>query len=275
LLLSSYNNYNTQLVITGDATIKDDGTGQWFSGASGTGSNSAPAGSVLDNDSVSLTVTSPTVSESAGFAQWAVQYGTGKKVFLELADLTATAAADLLPFSNGNFLQYNNGSGWTDYSTGSQVAVGAGNSLLVRAGIRGSDGPEASEQLNLRVRPAVGNQYDISGTNVVDVDIATNAARADAAQTLITNGNFSAGTILERWGLIPGWTSSGGGTSTYAKVVNFNRDSATNNSMEGLYFGNSVVVNGIMPILDANGVTTAGTPFQPATTMGRGAGCGR
>ena len=48
----------------GTATIHDDGTGQWFSGTSGTGSNTAPSGHVLDDDrSTSLTIGDATANE--------------------------------------------------------------------------------------------------------------------------------------------------------------------------------------------------------------------
>ena len=249
---------------TGTATIKDDGTGQWFTGTTGVGSNSAPAGSVLDNDAIPLSVTSPTVGELDGFAQWDVQYGAGKKVLLELVNLTAAASSDLLPFSSGNLLQYDNGSGWVDYTPGSQVEVGSGNALQVRARINAADGPESIEQLKLRVQPVVGMQYDISGTTTLDIDIAKNAARPAAADNIILNGDFTQRTGGTDWKQITHWTASGGGPSTYAKVY----ANESWESMPGLYFGNQIAVGGVMPTLDANGVTTTGTDLVPKAGYG-------
>lgn len=50
----------------GTGTIYDDGTGQWFDGTGGTGSNTAPNGSTLNDDRPSFSIDDVTVNEAAG-----------------------------------------------------------------------------------------------------------------------------------------------------------------------------------------------------------------
>ncbi len=138
---------------TGQATIKDDGTGSYFAYADNNTSTplTAPAASQLDDDRP-LTVNSITVNEASPYATFTVTGVAGQWVSLALGNTTATNDVDAtLNTDTGNAgtsvpLQYFNGTAWVDYTPSSRVQIPAGSTtLLVRTAIvndAGFEGPE-------------------------------------------------------------------------------------------------------------------------------------
>ncbi|QQE65799.1 hypothetical protein GFS31_24890 [Leptolyngbya sp. BL0902] len=113
-------------VVTGTATIVDDGTGVKYPGTVTGGLPTADTTN-LDDDR-ELAVNSITVNEASPFAVFTVTGGAGQQVQLALSDGTATSPADF-----GTALEYWNGSAWVSYAPGSFVAIPAGGTtLLVR-----------------------------------------------------------------------------------------------------------------------------------------------
>ena len=119
----------------GTATIKDDGTGNYYAANNTTGTSSVPGGVVLDDDRT-LTVNSITVNEASPYAVFSVTANVGQTLNLALSDgtgnPTATSGVDY-----GTSLQYWNGSAWTAYSPGFTVpGTGIGSTtVLVRMAI--------------------------------------------------------------------------------------------------------------------------------------------
>ncbi|MBU3600726.1 DUF4347 domain-containing protein, partial [Polynucleobacter sp. 30F-ANTBAC] len=132
---------------TGVGTIKDDGTGNVFSGTSGSPDSGVAASSL--NDDRPVTVNSVTVNEASPYAVFTVGAIEGQFVSLSLAPDTATSGADY-----ANALEYFDGTAWQPYTPGSLVQVP-------------SDGDATSgEPANLLVRVAITNDapYEMSET---------------------------------------------------------------------------------------------------------------
>jgi hypothetical protein len=124
---------------TGTATIKDDGTGDVYSGTSGTPTANVPAESL--NDDRPLAVNDVTVNEGSPYAVFTVTGATGQYVKLALAEGTAKVDADGTPLTDGTedygpALEYYNGTSWVPYTANSFVQIPAGGTtLLVRTAI--------------------------------------------------------------------------------------------------------------------------------------------
>ena len=82
----------------GTGTIRDDGTGQWFDGTGGTGSNIAPNGQVFNDDRPSFSINDVTINEAAGTMTFIVtktgSTALASSVNWATADDTATAGSD-------------------------------------------------------------------------------------------------------------------------------------------------------------------------------------
>jgi hypothetical protein len=74
---------------SGTATIYDDGTGQWFDGTSGTGSNTAPNGSTL-NDDRPITVSGGSYNEASPRALFTVNANLGQILTLDVLNVAQT-----------------------------------------------------------------------------------------------------------------------------------------------------------------------------------------
>ena len=137
---------------TGQATIKDDGTGSYFAYADNNTSTplTAPSASALDDDRP-LAVNSITVNEASPYATFTVTGVAGQWVSLALGNTAATTDVDAtLGTDTGNAgtsvpLQYFNGSTWLDYTGGPVQIPTTGSTLLVRTAITNDptfEGPE-------------------------------------------------------------------------------------------------------------------------------------
>lgn len=280
--------------VVGTATIYDDGTGQWFTGASGVGSNSAPVGQYLDGD-MSLTVNNLVVNEGSPYAVWTVNYGAGKLVNLSLRDGAssqiqqagvngiANVASDLLTFAAGHQLEtsVDGGASWSAYTAGNSVAMGSDSKLLVRARVNNDLPFEVSEILNLDVRGSstTGTAFEISGTSSLAISGVTGAAalNASASTNLIQNGDFSQYTGNYYWaplianpGNITAWQESGGGPRSYGTVSNAEVYFGNQNGWS-MYDGtNSYPIKYDSSLFDARGFTTGDFYFRDPGTDSAG-----
>jgi hypothetical protein len=121
----------------GTGTIKDDGTGLWFAGTSGTGSATAPSGSSLNDDRP---------KNPAFVNDLLVNEGSGQ-ITLALANGTALAGSDY-----GNALEYWNGSTWAAYSSGSLPSLDSNGNLKVRIPILADTLSDGGERFQLSVQ---------------------------------------------------------------------------------------------------------------------------
>jgi hypothetical protein len=149
----------------GTATIKDDGTGTWFT--SGNPVNGIPAtataptpingavvaasAALLPDDDRPLSVNSITVNEGSPFAVFTVTGVTGQFVKLATSNGTATSA------DYGSSLEFYDGAVWRAYSAGdfAQIPAGAsgtGTTLLVRTAIVNEAAWDRDETFNLIAR---------------------------------------------------------------------------------------------------------------------------
>lgn len=271
--------------VVGTATIHDDGTGQWFSGTSGTGSDSAPAGQNLDGD-MPLSVNNLVVNEGSPYAVWTVVYGAGKQVSLGLSDGTASVANDLLPYAGGHQMEtsVDGGTTWTPYVAGSSATIGADSKLLVRVRVNDDTPYEVSEVLNLTVvKATAGTVSDITGTATPNVDFVAHAATLDASASvnLVSNGLFipqGGSQVGVMWSVnyapqgdkIPYWTASGGGTASYAAAIPPGNVPVAFSTV-GIYFGNGVFSQTTPIVFDANGAIAGDYTFTLDPTFGNNA----
>jgi hypothetical protein len=158
----------------GVGTIRDDGTG-----AGGT-----------DNDTPSLSVSSPTVSENGGFAVFTVSLSnasaTATNLQLTPSAGTATAGSD---YSNTLQVSTDGGTTWTTTS-GATIAAGS-TSVLVRAPIVNDAINEPTETFTLTATRTSGTTSNGSATGTATI------TDDDAAPTLAINDvtvNEAAGT---------------------------------------------------------------------------------
>ncbi|MBR9888305.1 MAG: hypothetical protein GYB20_11510 [Oceanospirillales bacterium] len=157
--------------VEGLAIIKDDGTGQWFDGSGGTGSDTAPTGEVLDDDRL-LSVNSVSVNEGSPYAVFTVTgAAAGQQVQLELGntadtgDTDATLGTDTGNAGTGVPLQYYNGAAWVDYTAGDYVTIPAGGTtLLVRTAITNDTPYEIAETFTLKATNTGGSTAEGVGT---------------------------------------------------------------------------------------------------------------
>ena len=156
--------------VNGIGTIHDDGTGQWFDGTSGTGSNSAPSGQVLNDDRV-LTVADVNVNEASPYAVFEITAEVGEKISLSLANGTATGVTTVTntngtqDFTTG--LQYWNGSSWSAYN--SYVTVGSSGIVLVRNAIINDSLSEGAHTYTLTATYTNGaSKSDMGVATIID-----------------------------------------------------------------------------------------------------------
>jgi hypothetical protein len=176
---------------SGIATIKDDGTGQWFAGTSGTGSNTAPTGSYL-NDERPVTVTGFTVNEGSPYGIFKVNGASGRYVSLNLASGSAVGGTTTPTDGSVDFntnLQYFNGTTWVNYTPGSYVQIPTGSTaLLVRTAIVNDTPYEGAQTLTLTAANTQGTS-SAPGTGTIiddgtgDVYLATNTTGTANAST--------------------------------------------------------------------------------------------
>ncbi len=140
---------------TGTATIKDDGTGNYYAANNTTGTSSVPAGSSLDDDRL-LTVNTISLNEASPTVVFTVTGAAGQYVKLDLQETTSVAGNAVLNSDTGNVptrsvpLQYSNDNGttWSDYNTASFVQMSS-TSLLIRTGITNDNTYEGAETFKL------------------------------------------------------------------------------------------------------------------------------
>ena len=163
----------------GTATIRDDGTGQWFDGTGGTGSSTAPNGQVLDDDRP-LTVNDIRVNEGSPFAVFTVTGKEGQQVKLNLSNGTATIEngnGTVLTDGSEDFgpaLQYWNGSAWTNYTANSFITIpsdgdgtaGETAKLLVRTAVN----PDALDEGDHTFTLTATNTGGSTGTGTATID---------------------------------------------------------------------------------------------------------
>jgi hypothetical protein len=162
----------------GTATIQDDGTGEWFTGTSGTGSATAPSGATL-NDDRALSVNTVNVNEGSPYAVFTVTANIGETLTLALNNGNAvnntgnsTAVDGSVDF--GPALQYstNGGSTWSTYTSGF-VVPGAGTgstTVLVRTAIINDNNYEKAQDFTLTASYASGASRNALGTATIQDD---------------------------------------------------------------------------------------------------------
>ncbi|MFM9111240.1 MAG: Ig-like domain-containing protein, partial [Prochlorococcaceae cyanobacterium] len=127
--------------VAGTATINDQGSGEIFLADGSTN----PA--ALKDDDRPLSISSPSVNESAAHAVFAISGGAGQLVGLALTPGTATPGAgnDYLASLE---VSSNGGASWSPYLSGS-VALNASGALLVRVPVLADTLSEPSETFTL------------------------------------------------------------------------------------------------------------------------------
>ena len=154
----------------GTATIKDDGTGNYYAANNTTGTSSVPGGVVLDDDRT-LTVNSITVNEGSPYATFTVTGASGQLVKLDLSATTnasgnAILGTDTANAGSGVPMQYWNGSTWVDYQPNGYAAIPLGETtLLVRTAITNDAVYEGAETFKLIATNTGGTTNTVSGTN--------------------------------------------------------------------------------------------------------------
>ncbi len=153
----------------GIGTIRDDGTG--------------PGGT--DNDTPTLSVSSPTVAESAGFAVFTVSLSNpsafATSVSLALANGTATSPSD---YTTAMQVSTDGGATWTAATTAT-IAAGQ-TSVLVRTPVINDILVESNETFNLTATRTSGTTTNASATGIATITDNDHApvALADTRTTL-------------------------------------------------------------------------------------------
>ncbi|WP_254928815.1 VCBS domain-containing protein [Cyanobium sp. T1B-Tous] len=163
---------------TGQATIKDDGTGDYFAPDNNTGTPALPLGVVLDDDRA-LTVSSPTVNEGSPYATFTVTGAPNQLVSLTLANGTSTGITGLEVFDPAA----NSGAGaWVPYTSGN-VSLGSNGTLLVRT-------PLTPEQ---ETNPDNGETFTLTATNTGGTAaIGTATIKDDGTGSIFLGNNNTA-----------------------------------------------------------------------------------
>ena len=215
----------------GIGTIKDDATGQWFTGTSGTGSDTAPSGLNLDDDRP-LAVNDIRSNEGSTFAVFEVSGTSGQLLSLALQPTTAASGNAILGTDTANAgsgvpLQVFNGTAWVDYAPGSLVTMPAGDKLLVRTRLVNDatfEGPETFRLVATNVGgttaigtatitdDGTGDIYPNNTTGAVDAAASKNDDRPSFAVSDVTR-NEAAGTMT--------FTITKTGTTELPATVNY------------------------------------------------------
>jgi hypothetical protein len=122
---------------TGNADIRDDGTGDIF------GPDGAPDPIAPKDDDRPLAVSSPVVNEGSPYAVFAVSGASGQLASFALADGTAGSA------DYGPTLEFFDGSRWVAYVNGTQVTLDKNGTLLLRTPVTNDGVTEISEKFDL------------------------------------------------------------------------------------------------------------------------------
>ncbi|WMW79455.1 Calx-beta domain-containing protein [Undibacterium cyanobacteriorum] len=216
--------FNVNLVTPTNATIADNlGVGTIRDDGTGTGGT--------DNDTPTLSVSSPTVAESAGFAQFTISLNnastTATTVSLALANGTATGTGTDYGSGTATNLQVSTDGGlnWTNATTAT-IAAGA-TSVLVRTPIVEDTLIETSETFTLTATRTAGTTTNASalGTaTITDNDFAPVAANGsvyineDAASVITGAGSVIGGTYLFGWNDF-GITDANAGDTLSVKIM--------------------------------------------------------
>jgi hypothetical protein len=122
---------------TGNADIRDDGTGDIF------GPDGAPDPIAPKDDDRPLAVSSPVVNEGSPYAVFTVSGASGQLASFALADGTAGSA------DYGPTLEFFDGSRWVAYVNGTQVTLDKNGTLLLRTPVTNDGITEISEKFDL------------------------------------------------------------------------------------------------------------------------------
>jgi len=148
---------------SGQATILDNGSGDYYAVDNITGASQLPSGVLLDDDR-SLTVSSPEVNEASPYATFSVTGVAGQYVRLSLGNTSSSIDSDALLYTDtgdagtGVPLQYFNGTSWVDYTPDSFVQIpDGGSTLLVRTAIINDTLVEGAETFTLTATNTGGN----------------------------------------------------------------------------------------------------------------------
>jgi len=167
----------------GTATVKDDGTGDYFAANDNDGVSTLPANVQLDDDRA-LSVNSLSENEADGKIVFTVTGVANQLIKLELQTTGTGTGHAALDTDVGANLEYstNGGSSWQLYTTGQFVAIpSTGNTLMVRVFVTRDALVEGNETFYLAAFNTGGSVARGTGT-IIDYAPAAVTVTADAVE---------------------------------------------------------------------------------------------
>ncbi|HTH78480.1 MAG TPA: VCBS domain-containing protein, partial [Ramlibacter sp.] len=179
---------------TGIGTIGDEGSGDVYNGTNTTGTAD---GSGADDDRPTVSITSPTVTESAGYATFTVSLDHASTQAIHFTPTvssgTATVGTDTAAAST---LEYSSDGGGTWHTVSGAVEIAAGaTSVQLRIAITDDSTYEGNESFTLAtgyIADAVQNPSGVTGTaTITDAADTPTISVADTSATEGTSAVFT------------------------------------------------------------------------------------